>query len=148
SMDHAQIARELGIGSWRRLLIGGELREPLGSASVQSLDPTTGHVLAEIPAATPEDVDAAVAAARRAFDSSDWAENVGKRRKVLSALAELTAKHASTLATAATLEMGGVHAAEKRFDVRAMVRNLEYYASWVDKIYGEVIPVSSGTTFD
>lgn len=105
-------------------------------------------MLAEIPAAPPEDVDAAVAAARRAFDSSDWAENIGKRRKVLSALAELTAKHAGTLATAATLEMEGVHAVEKRFDVRAMVRNLKYYASWVDKIYGEVIPVPSGATFD
>jgi aldehyde dehydrogenase (NAD+) len=44
--------------------------------------------------------------------------------------------------------MGGVHAAEKRFDARAMVRSLEYYASWVDKIYGEVVPVPSGTTFD
>ena len=147
-MDHAQIARELGIGSWRRLLIGGELRAPGGAASLESLDPTTGHVLAEIPAATVEDVDAAVAAARRAFDRTDWAVNVAKRRKVLSTLAELTARHADALATAATLEMGGVHAVEKRFDVRAMVRNLEYYASWVDKIYGEVIPVPSGTTFD
>ena len=52
SMDHAQIARELGIGTWRRLLIGGELRAPRGAASLESLDPTTGHVLAEIPAAT------------------------------------------------------------------------------------------------
>ena len=147
-MDHAQIARELGIGSWRRLLIGGELRAPRGAASLESLDPTTGHVLAEIPAATVEDVDAAVAAARRAFDRTDWAVNVAKRRKVLSTLAELTARHADALATAATLEMGGVHAVEKRFDARALVRNLEYYASWVDKIYGEVIPVPSGTTFD
>ena len=148
SMDHAQIARELGIGTWRRLLIGGELRAPRGAVSIESLDPTTGHVLAEIPAAAIEDVDAAVAAARRAFDRTDWAVNVAQRRKVLSTLAELTARHADALATVATLEMGGVHAVEKRFDVRAMVRNLEYYASWVDKIYGEVIPVPSGTTFD
>ena len=147
-MDHSLIARELGIDRWNRLLIGGELCAPRGGATLESIDPTTGLALAEIPAAALEDVDAAIAAARHAFDRTDWAVNIAKRRKVLVTLAELAAKHAEELATAATLEMGGVHAAEKRFDARAMVRNLEYYASWVDKIYGEVVPVPSGTTFD
>jgi len=147
-MDHSLIARELGIDRWNRLLIGGELCAPRGGATLESIDPTTGLALAAIPAAALEDVDAAIAAARHAFDRTDWAVNIAKRRKVLVTLAELAAKHAEELATAATLEMGGVHAAEKRFDARAMVRNLEYYASWVDKIYGEVVPVPSGTTFD
>ena len=147
-MDHSLIARELGIDRWNRLLIGGELCAPRGGATLESIDPTTGLALAEIPAAALEDVDAAIAAARHAFDRTDWAVNIAKRRKVLVTLAELAAKHADELATAATLEMGGVHAAEKRFDARAMVRSLEYYASWVDKIYGEVVPVPSGTTFD
>ncbi len=147
-MDHARLSAELGIGKETRLLIGGDLRPPSGGGVIQSVDPTTGAVLAEIPAASTADVDDAVAAARHAFDATDWATNLGKRRKILAKLAELTTAHADELAGVETLDVGTLHTASKGFGARAMVRNLEYYASWIDKIYGEVVPVTSPTTFD
>jgi acyl-CoA reductase-like NAD-dependent aldehyde dehydrogenase len=147
-MDHAAIARDIGIGKEKRLLIGGELRLPTGGGAMPTLDPTTGEVLTEIPVASRADVDAAVAAARHAFDHTDWSTNIGKRRAVLTKLAALAAAHSDEFATVETLDVGMLHAATKRFGARAMVRNLEYYASWADKIYGDVVPATSANNFD
>jgi len=147
-MDHAAIARDIGIGKEKRLLIGGELRLPTGGGAMATLDPTTGEVLTEIPVASRADVDAAVAAARQAFDHTDWSTNIGKRRAVLTKLAALATAHSDEFATVETLDVGMLHAATKRFGARAMVRNLEYYASWADKIYGDVVPATSANNFD
>lgn len=147
-MDHAAIARDIGIGKEKRLLIGGELRLPTGGGAMATLDPTTGEVLTEIPVASRADVDAAVAAARQAFDHTDWSTNIGKRRTVLMKLAALATAHSDEFATVETLDVGMLHAATKRFGARAMVRNLEYYASWADKIYGDVVPATSANNFD
>lgn len=146
--DHAQLAREVGIGKEKRFLVGGELRPATGGRTMPTVDPTTGEVLAEIPAASVQDVDAAVAAARKAFDRTDWPVNIGKRRAVLAKLAALAEKHAEEFAVIETLDVGGLLGFNKKFGARSMVRGLEYYASWADKIYGEVVPVTSPKTFD
>ncbi len=147
-MDHAAIARDIGIGREKRLLIGGELRPPTDGGAMPTIDPTTGDVLTEIPVASRADVDAAVAAARHAFDHTDWSTNIGKRRAVLTKLAALATAHSDEFATVETLDVGMLHAATKRFGARAMVRNIEYYASWADKIYGDVVPTTSANNFD
>lgn len=144
-MGHTEIANEVGLKGGAKLLIGGKLVAT--KDSFPSLDPTTGAELAAVPAATPADVDAAVAAARRAFDTTDWAHNPGKRARVLGTLAALLEKHANALATIEALDIGMLHLAAQRFGTRALIRNLEYYASWADKIYGDVLPPSSGSTF-
>ncbi|MCZ7537604.1 MAG: aldehyde dehydrogenase family protein [Acidimicrobiia bacterium] len=144
-MNHAELAKEVGLGSPRRLLIGGDLVEP--RETFASLDPTTGIELSRVPAAGVDDVDAAVAAARGAFDEGDWAHDPGRRVRTLTKLASLLKAHSEELATIESLDVGMLRPAAQRFGARAMVRNLEYYASWADKIYGDVLPQSAGSSF-
>jgi aldehyde dehydrogenase (NAD+) len=61
-------------------------------------------------------------------------------------LAEVVQRHETELATLESLDVGMIQAAARRFSARALVRNLEYYASWCDKLYGEVVPLPAGDT--
>ena len=48
--------------------IGGEWTSPAGEGTIEVIDPTTEEIIGHVPEGTPEDVDRAVAAARKAFD--------------------------------------------------------------------------------
>ncbi|MEU4096134.1 aldehyde dehydrogenase [Streptomyces sp. NPDC026673] len=61
-----------GIVEHGQLFIGGELVDPLGTATIEVVSPHTEQVFARVPHASREDVDRAVAAARRAFDEGPW----------------------------------------------------------------------------
>ncbi|PWQ83553.1 aldehyde dehydrogenase, partial [Enterococcus faecium] len=56
----------------RGLYIDGAWTEGQGTTTVPVLNPATEDVIAEVPEATPADIDAAVGAARRAFDDGPW----------------------------------------------------------------------------
>jgi aldehyde dehydrogenase (NAD+) len=73
--------------------INGQWAEPTGSETIEVVNPATEQVIATVPAGTPADVDAAVAAARAALPG--WSGTaVADRAKMLSALAEgLTSRH-------------------------------------------------------
>ena len=58
-----------------QLLIDGELRPASGGSTYPILNPATGVEIGQAPDATAADVDAAIAAARRAFDETDWSTN-------------------------------------------------------------------------
>ena len=144
--DHDNLARELNVTRPWKMLIGGEFREG-GAGTFDTIDPTTGKVLTQIPKASLEDVNDAVAAAKRAFEETEWRENGNLRAKVLNQFAALLEKNANEFAALDSLDMGMLNMAAKRFGVRAMVRNLTYYASWVDKIYGQVLPSTMPNAF-
>ena len=58
-----------------QLLIDGELVDAEGGRTYETLNPATGEVLGTAAHATQGDTDRAIAAARRAFDETDWATN-------------------------------------------------------------------------
>ncbi len=68
----------------RKLLIGGELRET--PRTFPSVNPATGEVLGYAPDATVADAEAAVAAARKAFDETDWSTNTELRVRCIRQL--------------------------------------------------------------
>jgi betaine-aldehyde dehydrogenase len=85
---------------------------------LEIVDPSTEQVVARVPAATNEDVDAAVASARRAFDEGPWPRlTPGERADVLERIADGIDAHAQELAELTTAEVGvpisqsGLHAA-------------------------------------
>jgi aldehyde dehydrogenase (NAD+) len=111
------------------------------------LDPSTGKPLADFPVGTREEVDAAVTAARRAFDAGWRDATPTVRRKLLLKLAELVAASAQELGRLGTQDMGmpwGFTMGEAMF----AAEYLEYYAGWADKIHGETIPLSAPSTLD
>ncbi len=75
-----------------RLLIDGELVNATGGRTYPNVNPATEEVIGQVADATREDMDRAIAAARRAFDETDWSTNLAKRAKCLRQLhAALTA---------------------------------------------------------
>jgi aldehyde dehydrogenase (NAD+)/betaine-aldehyde dehydrogenase len=90
-----------------------------GSGAVDVVEPGTGRVVGAVPSSTPADVTAAVLAARRAFDDSEWSRlSPADRKRLLRRLAEAVDRHSESFAELAVLEVGapittgrGLHAA-------------------------------------
>lgn len=70
----------------KRMLVDGELILASSGAEFENLSPASGLVLGTTAAAGPEDMDAAIGAARRTFDESDWSTNRALRRRGLDQL--------------------------------------------------------------
>jgi phenylacetaldehyde dehydrogenase len=82
------------------MLIGGELVPAASGATFETLNPATASPIASVPAAGPEDIDRAVAAARKAFDEgAAWRKMPAPQRALaIHRLADLIEEHASDLA--------------------------------------------------
>ncbi|HEX3900319.1 MAG TPA: aldehyde dehydrogenase family protein, partial [Mycobacteriales bacterium] len=70
----------------RRLYIDGELREASSGATFDNINPATEDVLGVVADGTKEDMDAAIAAARNAFDNTSWTNDHAFRAKCLRQL--------------------------------------------------------------
>ncbi|WP_434289079.1 aldehyde dehydrogenase family protein [Celeribacter sp. SCSIO 80788] len=106
------------------LFIGGKMTEP--GAVFEAKNPATGEVLAHLTQATEADVDAAVAAARKA--QSKWAKDSKARAKVLYALTRLVQKHARLFAVLETLDNGKPIRESRDIDVALVARHFYYHA--------------------
>src|SRR6201995_6028121 len=69
-----------------RMLIDGELVEGSGGKTFDNINPATEAVLGEVADASAEDMQRAIAAARRAFDETDWSTNHAFRKQCLQQL--------------------------------------------------------------
>src|ERR1700694_2145276 len=92
----------------RRLLIDGQLLET--ERTFPSINPATGAVLGHAPDASVRDAEAAVAAARRAFDTPDWTTNAELRTRCLEQLHRALVDHRDELAELPTAEVGATPA--------------------------------------
>jgi aldehyde dehydrogenase (NAD+) len=122
-----------------RILVGGRWRPATGSATLPAEDPSTGLEFARIARATAADVDAAVVAARQAFDGAWGALTAVDRGRLLAALGRAVLAHAELLADLEVRDVGKP-ASQARADVFALARYLEFYAGAADKLHGSTIP--------
>jgi aldehyde dehydrogenase (NAD+) len=89
------------------LLVGGEWRKPASRAQIGVVCPSTEEVIGQVPDAGAEDVDAAVRAARGAFDQGAWrAVSVSERAEVLERALQLLGSRIGEIGTLVTAEMG------------------------------------------
>ncbi|KOX13889.1 aldehyde dehydrogenase [Nocardiopsis sp. NRRL B-16309] len=124
------------------MLIDGEWSKGNGT-TFPTLDPATGEVLAEVPEGTEADVNAAVTAAARAFESAEWAGMLpAARAKLLLRLADLLEADADAFARLETSDQGQPLGVSGGFAVPNAVEHLRYYAGWVTKITGVTAPLS------
>jgi aldehyde dehydrogenase (NAD+) len=130
----------------RAALVGGDWNDQ--GVPFACDNPATGATLCELPATPINGVDRAVAAARSAFDGPWGQMSPGRRQHTLARLAALIDEHADELAAIESVENGVPIDIARRFSVAAMGKNLAYYASWIDKMGGHVIPLSSAGAFD
>jgi aldehyde dehydrogenase (NAD+) len=89
-----------------RLLIDGTLRQASGGSTYDNINPATGEVIGVAADATPEDADAAVGAARAAFDSTSWSKDLGFRLHCLGQLQQQLEKRSDELRQAIVSEVG------------------------------------------
>lgn len=122
--------------------------EDEGTTRFSCENPATTEVICELPATSGAGVDAAVAAARASLDGEWGSWSPGRRQRVLARLAALVSDHTAELAALESAENGVPIDIVQRFSVAAQVRNLEYYASWIDKFGGDVVPLGSAGALD
>ncbi len=123
-----------------QLLIGGQLRDAADGATFTVHDPSTGSAIGQVAKANPEDLDAALRAARGAFDSGVWSSvNATDRGKVLLRAASLIRERAEEFAQLEVLNAGHT-IGNARWEAGAMADVFEYYAGAANKHMGSVVP--------
>ncbi len=116
------------------MLIGGEWRQAGAREELEVLNPATEEVVDHVPAGAPEDVELAVATAKRAF--AQWSRtDVEKRAAILSQAADLIHEHASELAAKLTSEQGKP-LAEAVGEVNHLAHGVRFYAEAATKVRG------------
>jgi aldehyde dehydrogenase (NAD+) len=126
-----------------RLLIDGRWVDAASGKTFATLDPSTGREIAQVAEADREDVDRAVAAARRAFDDGPWSRmSAAERGRLLYRLADLLEANLEELAALETLDNGKPIRDSRAADLPLSIACYRYYAGWADKIEGKTIPIN------
>jgi acyl-CoA reductase-like NAD-dependent aldehyde dehydrogenase len=124
------------------LFIDGKWQPSETGVRIPVMNPATGEQLADVPDATPADVDRAVAAARRSFESGAWRGlDASRRERVLWRIGELIEKNQEELAALESLNTGKTFREAVRGDLPSAADMFYYYSGWARKIQGETIPV-------
>ncbi|MHB1468671.1 MAG: aldehyde dehydrogenase family protein [Solirubrobacteraceae bacterium] len=130
-----------------RFLIGDEWAQAASGASFPVYDPATGHEIAQAAEGGAEDVDRAVAAARRALHGPWRRVTPQERGRMIWRLADLVEARLEDFSQLDSLDNGKPINEMRFFDVPFSVDMLRYYAGWPTKITGETIPVSYPASF-
>jgi len=130
-----------------QLHIDGQWRAAADGGTLPAINPYDQSIHAHIAVATAEDVEAAIAAARRAFDSV-WSKTTpGERAKLLNRVADLLDADADRMALLETTDNGKV-IRETHNQMGYAARIFRYYAGWADKMHGDVVPLDQKDTLD
>ncbi len=142
------IAEDLEVASFlkggpKKLFIGGRWVEAASGQTFDTIDPATGEVLARVAEGAAEDIDRAVAAARKSFDRGTWRElPPAERAKVLWKVGDLLEERGNEFAQLETLDNGMPINDALLFHVPLAAATFRYYAGWVTKLDGATQQVS------
>lgn len=121
--------------------IDGRFADAADGATFSDLNPATGAVLADVAACSAEDVDRAVAAARRAYTDGGWSRIAPAERKaVLLRFADLIEANAAELARIDAIDAGKPITDCEQLDIPDVVLTVRWYAEAIDKVFGKVSP--------
>ncbi len=127
----------------QKLFIGGDWLDSRSGQTFAVLDPSSGQTIASVAEGQAQDIDRAVAAARRAFDDSAWSRmRPMEREQLLHKLADLIEKHADTIAQIEALDNGKSVVIARHVDVKHAIEVYRYMAGWPSKIEGQTLPLS------
>jgi betaine-aldehyde dehydrogenase len=124
------------------LFIDGHWTASADGSRSSVINPSDGTVVAEVDVATDDQVQAAIAAARRAFDTSEWPRTpTGERAALLDRMADLIDRDLEEMALEETLNTGKAMR-ESRWDMTDVARVFRYYADLADKEGGRLVDTS------
>lgn len=131
-----------------RMLIGDDWCEASDGARLDVVNPADERVFATIPLGTADDIDRAVAAARRAFDNAVWTGlTPGRRAQILWRVGDLLEARAQELAELETLDNGKPVSAARAVDLPLAIGAFRYWSGWCTKITGEAPTVDMPGNF-
>ena len=121
------------------LYIDGEWVASADGTCDRVINPSDASVVAEVDVATDDQVRAAIAAARRAFDATDWPRTpTSERAALLDRVADLIDRDLESMARLETLNTGKAMR-ESRWDMGDVARVFRYYADLADKVAGRLV---------
>jgi len=127
----------------KKLLIDGKWVAAVSGKTFDSIDPATGEVLARVAEGDRADIDHAVKAARRAFESGPWPKmTASERGRVIWKIGDLLEKHTDEFAELETLDNGKPISISRVADVPLAADLFRYMAGWATKIEGSTIPIA------
>ena len=127
----------------RKMLIDGKWLDAVSGKTFATYNPATGEVLAQVAEGDKQDIDLAVKAARKAFDSGPWSRmTASERGKLVWKLADLLEEHIEEFATLETLDNGKPLTVARGADVPLAIEMFRYMAGWATKLEGTTIPLS------
>ena len=125
-----------------RLLIEGQWVDSVSGKTFETINPATEEKIADVAEADAADIDRAVKAARKAFDTGPWSRmDARDRGRLLSKLADLMEENLHELAALETLDNGKPITDARSADLPLAIDCFRYYAGWADKLQGKTIPV-------
>ncbi|MEW6694885.1 MAG: aldehyde dehydrogenase [Pseudomonadota bacterium] len=124
-----------------RAVIDGRRVDAADGRTFDCLSPVDGRLLTRVARGGPADIDAAVAAARAAFEDRRWAGMApAARKRVLIRFAERILAHGDELALIETLDMGKPLRYARGVDVNSAANCIRWYGEAVDKVYDQIAP--------
>eukprot|EP00210_Caulerpa_lentillifera_P009160 g8733.t1 len=125
-----------------KLFIDGQFVDAASGKTFPVVDPRTEETIIQIAEGDAEDVNRAVAVARKAFDEGPWPKMSGRARgKVMFKFADLLDKHVEELAELETLNGGKPFLPTRHGEMPYSASIIRYFAGWADKIHGKTIPL-------
>ncbi len=125
------------------LYINGEYVPAIGGETFEVTNPANEEIIATVSAAQVEDIDVAVAAARKAFDEGEWTKmDAAERSHLIYTFANLLHENREELAQLEALDNGKPYAVALEDDVDGTVQHFRYYAGWATKIFGKTTNIS------
>ncbi|GAA4272922.1 aldehyde dehydrogenase family protein [Aquimarina gracilis] len=122
-----------------QLFINGQWRDSSSGETFPTYNPASEEHLADIAKGTANDANAAVAAAKEAFENGPWGKMGGaERAKILNKIADKIEEHAEELIDRESMDAGKLRRDVTRVDVPHIANMFRYYAGWTTKIDGSV----------
>ena len=135
------IARAAAVEPRNEAFIDGRFVPAASGRTFDDIAGRDGSVITQVAEGDIEDIDRAVAAARRSFDDRRWADySPGKRKAILLNLAESIRANRDELALLESLDVGKPIRDTLAVDVPSAAKTIQWFAETIDKVYGEIGP--------
>jgi acyl-CoA reductase-like NAD-dependent aldehyde dehydrogenase len=124
-----------------RCFIDGRFVDAVSGRTFRKVSPVDGRVVAEVAEGEAEDIDRAVAAARRSFEDGRWRRlEPQERKRILHRFAELIRLHTHELGLVETMDVGKPIGDSLAVDAPFAANCIQYYAEFADKLVDEIAP--------
>lgn len=136
-------AQKFLLGQAHQLLINGQWIDSASGDTFETADPATGKVIGYIQRGNGKDIDAAVEAARSAFDTGSWpAMTPMERSQLLWRIADVLEANIDELAELETLDQGKALYVGRWAEIPGAINQFRYFSGLATKIEGSTIPTS------